>query len=99
MTFNYFAESKDIHYIPVAKPFHESVSVLDVYNDILVCSKSSLNKPGQLFIVKIHSVNGVYEFSNISVHEISPSWSVPNSDTFIVEHGHTLYSNIIENSR
>jgi len=91
---NNFSESKDICYVPVTKPFHESVSILDVYNDVLVCYKSSLNKPGQLFIIKMHSVNGIYEFNNISAHEISPSRCIPNSDNFVVEHDHTLYSKI-----
>jgi len=92
--FNYFVESKDIHYLPITKPFHESVSVIDVCNDALVCYKSSLNKPGQLFAIKIPSVFEGYDFTNISIHEISPSRSLPNSNNFVVEHGYTLYSKI-----
>lgn len=42
----------------------------------------------------MHSVDGVYEFSNVTVHEISPSRCLPNCDNFVVEHGHTLYSKI-----
>lgn len=94
MIFNNFAESKQIYYLPITKPFHECATVVDVCNDVLVFYKSSLNKPGQLFITKIDSVNGVYDFSNISIHEISPSRSLPNSEEFVVEHGYTLYSKI-----
>ncbi|CAH1722220.1 unnamed protein product [Aphis gossypii] len=90
-TFAIDTESKDIHYLPITKPFHECVSVLDVFNDILVCHKSSLNKPGQLFAIKIPSISEGYDFTNISIHEISPSRSLPNSDNFIVEHGYTLH--------
>ncbi|KAF0709143.1 acylamino-acid-releasing enzyme-like isoform X3, partial [Aphis craccivora] len=90
-TFAIDTESKDIHYLPITKPFHECVSVLDVCNDILVCHKSSLNKPGQLFAIKIPSISEGYDFTNISIHEISPSRSLPNSDNFIVEHGYTLH--------
>lgn len=94
--YNYFIilESKDIHYLRVTKPFHESVSVIDVCNDVLICYKSSLNKPGQLFVIKIQSVDSVYDFNDISFHEISPSRSLPNSDEFVVEHGYTLYGKI-----
>lgn len=88
----HFIESKVIRYLPVTKPFHESVSVLDVCNDYIVCYKSSLNKPGQLFVVKVNFANNVYDFSNIAIYEVSPSRSLPNSDEFIVEHGYTLYS-------
>lgn len=89
--FNCFSESKEICYLPVTKPFCESVTIIDVCNDVLICHKSSLNKPGQLFIVKVHSENGVYDLSRISIHEISPSRSLPDSNEFVVEHGHTLY--------
>jgi len=89
-----FIETKGIYYLPVTKPFHESVNVIDVCNDVLICYKSSLNKPGQLFIVKVQSVDRVYDFTDISIHAISPSRSLPNSDKFVVEHGYTLYSKI-----
>lgn len=92
--FNNFTETKNIYYLPVTKPFHESVTMLDVCNDVLIYYKSSLNKPGQLFITKLNSVNGAYDFTNISVHAISPSYSLPNSDEFVVEHGYTLYGKI-----
>ncbi|XP_060834032.1 acylamino-acid-releasing enzyme-like isoform X2 [Rhopalosiphum padi] len=91
-TFAIDTESKDIHYLSITKPFHESVSVIDVCNDALVCYKSSLNKPGQLFAIKIPSVFEGYDFTNISIHEISPSRSLPNSNNFVVEHGYTLYN-------
>ncbi|XP_060833609.1 acylamino-acid-releasing enzyme-like isoform X2 [Rhopalosiphum padi] len=91
-TFAIDTESKDIHYLPITKPFHESVSVLDVCNDVLICYKSSLNKPGQLFAIKIPSMFEGYDFTTISIHEISPSRSLPNSDNFVVEHGYTLYN-------
>ncbi|VVC32928.1 Peptidase S9, prolyl oligopeptidase, catalytic domain,Alpha/Beta hydrolase fold [Cinara cedri] len=90
-TFAIDTETKDIYYLPVTKPFHESVSVVDVFNDILVCHKSSLNKPGQLFTIKINFANEMYDFNNLSIHEISPSRSLPNSDEYVVEHGYTLY--------
>lgn len=89
-----YIELRNIHYLPVTKPFHESVSVLDVCNDVLVCYKSSLNKPGQLLTIKLNSASEFYCFTNISVQEISPSYSLPNSDEFIVEHGYTLYGKI-----
>lgn len=63
-------------------------------NDVLVCYKSSLNKPGQLFIIKMHSVNGNYDFRDVSVHEISPSKSLPNSNDFVVEHSFTAFSKL-----
>eukprot|EP00102_Acyrthosiphon_pisum_P011826 XP_008180714.1 PREDICTED: acylamino-acid-releasing enzyme-like [Acyrthosiphon pisum] len=91
-TFAIDTESKDIHYLPIAKPFHECVSVLDVCNDVLVCYKSSLNKPGQLFAIKILSTFEAYNFTNISINEISPSHCLPNSDKFVVEHGYTLHN-------
>lgn len=94
LIFNNFSDSRNIYYLPITKPFHESVNVLDVCNDVLVCYKSSLNKPGQLFAIKILSVMKVYDFTKVSIHEISPSRSLPNSDKFVVEHGYTLYSNI-----
>ncbi|CAI6373921.1 unnamed protein product [Macrosiphum euphorbiae] len=87
-TFAIDTESKDIRYLPITKPFHESVTVIDVCNNVLVCQKSSLNNPGQLFAIKILSTY----FTNISIHEISPSHSLPNSDNFVVEHGYTLYN-------
>lgn len=95
LIFNNFPESKNIHYLPITKPFHECVSVLDVCNDVLVCYKSSLNKPGQLFAIKLLSTSEAYDFTNISIHAISPSHSLPNSDNFVVEHGFTLYSKIL----
>ncbi|XP_022176208.1 acylamino-acid-releasing enzyme-like isoform X1 [Myzus persicae] len=91
-TFAIDTESKDIRYLPITKPFHESVSVIDVCNDVLVCYKSSLNKPGQLFVIKILSTTRAYDFTNISIHAISPSRSLPDSDNFVVEHGYTLYN-------
>ncbi|KAL4112560.1 hypothetical protein QTP88_016318 [Uroleucon formosanum] len=91
-TFAIDTESKEIHYLPITKPFHECVSVLDVCNDVMVCYKSSLNKPGQLFAIKILSTFEAYDFSNISINEISPSYSLPNSENFVVEHGYTLYN-------
>ncbi|XP_003247213.1 acylamino-acid-releasing enzyme isoform X2 [Acyrthosiphon pisum] len=91
-TFAIDTESKDIHYLPITKPFHECVSVLDVCNDVLVCYKSSLNKPGQLFAIKFLSTFEAYDFTNISINEISPSHCLPNSDNFVVEHGYTLYN-------
>jgi acylaminoacyl-peptidase len=91
-TFAIDTESKDIHYLPITKPFHECVSVLDVCNDVLVCYKSSLNKPGQLFAIKMLSTLEAYDFTNISINEISPSHCLPNSDNFVVEHGYTLYN-------
>jgi len=62
----------------------------------MVCYKSSLNKPGQLFIIKIQSINGIYDFNDISATEISPSRNLPNSEDFVVEHGYTLFSKIIK---
>ncbi|XP_025201669.1 acylamino-acid-releasing enzyme-like [Melanaphis sacchari] len=91
-TFAIDTESKYIRYLPITKPFHESVSVIDVLNDVLICYKSSLNKPGQLFAIKIPSILEGYDFTNISIHEISPSRSLPNCDNFVVDHGYTLYN-------
>jgi acylaminoacyl-peptidase len=65
-----------------------------VYDDSVLFYKSSLNKPGQLITVKLHSLKGDYDFNNISIYEISPSRSLPNSEKFIVEHGCTLYGKI-----
>lgn len=65
-----------------------------MYDDIIVFYKSSLNKPGQLFTVKMHSLKGDYDFTNISMNEMSPSRSLPNSEEFVVEHGYTLYGKI-----
>lgn len=92
--FTDFAESKEIQFLPIAEPFHESVGIVDVCNDVLVCHKSSLNKPGQLFAVKMHSENGVYDFTNIALNEISPSRSLPNCDNFVVEHCNSLHGKI-----
>lgn len=39
-------------------------------------------------------MNGNYDFSDVSVHAISPSRNLPNSNDFVVEHGYTLYSKI-----
>lgn len=65
-----------------------------MYDDIAVFYKSSLNKPGLLITIKLHSLNGVYDFNNISINEMSPSRSLPNSEEFFVEHGYTLYGKI-----
>ncbi|XP_050434308.1 acylamino-acid-releasing enzyme-like isoform X1 [Adelges cooleyi] len=91
-TFAIDSETKVISFLPIVKPFQESLSVIDVCNDIIVCYKSSLNKPGQLFLARINTSGGIYDFNQVTVNEISPSRSLPNSDTFIVEHGFTLYS-------
>lgn len=94
----YFTESKTISYVPIVEPFHESLTVLDVFEDNLVVYKSSLNKPGQLFLGKVKIVNGFYDFNNISVNEISPLHELTNSTEFIVEHGITLHSKNLLNS-
>ncbi|XP_050543366.1 acylamino-acid-releasing enzyme-like isoform X1 [Daktulosphaira vitifoliae] len=84
-------ESKTISYLPIVEPFRESLTVLDVFEDNLVLYKSSLNRPGQLFVGKVNIMNGFYDFKNISVSEISPLHKLPNSNEFIVEHGITLH--------